>query len=232
VHDPETKDGAARRVVLVDDHGLLSRGLALALEAEGMATQQLTDPDAAARVVADLGGRCLVLLDVQFTGSATTGSDLVGPLVQQGATVVMLTGVDDDALLGDCLARGAAGVIRKSVAFDQLLDGVRRAFDGEPVNPVCEREELLRCARERRAEERRRWEPFERLSAREAEVLSYLTQGFAADAIAEATYVSLATVRTQIQAVLRKLEVRSQLAAVAMARAAGWQGTAAPRRAA
>ena len=44
--------------------------------------------------------------------------------------------------------------------------------------------------------------------------------------IAEQRVVSLATVRSQIRAILRKLEVTSQLAAVAMAHRAGWTGEA------
>ena len=46
--------------------------------------------------------------------------------------------------------------------------------------------------------------------------------GLSADEIADAHFVALSTVRSQIQAILRKLEVRSQLAAVAAAHRAGW----------
>ena len=212
----------ARRVVLIDDHGLLARGLALALEAEGMSTALLTGPEEAVEAVLDDTAPWLALLDLQFAGSEVSGTDLIEPLVERGATVVVLTGVDDDAVLGSCLERGAVGVLRKSVAFDCLLEGVRRAFDGKPVNSLREREDLLGCARARRTREQRRREPFDRLSARERDVLSHLVQGHAADAIAETTFVSVATVRTQIQAILRKLGVTSQLAAVAMAREADW----------
>ena len=46
--------------------------------------------------------------------------------------------------------------------------------------------------------------------------------GRAATEIAEESFVSLSTVRSQIRAVLAKLGVHSQLAAVAMAHQAGW----------
>jgi DNA-binding NarL/FixJ family response regulator len=46
--------------------------------------------------------------------------------------------------------------------------------------------------------------------------------GEPAESIAEHSFVSLATVRSQIRAILQKLDVRSQLAAVALARDAGW----------
>ena len=48
--------------------------------------------------------------------------------------------------------------------------------------------------------------------------------GLSAAEIAEQRVVSLATVRSQIRAILQKLDVTSQLAAVAMAHRAGWTG--------
>ena len=55
------------------------------------------------------------------------------------------------------------------------------------------------------------------LTAGERRVLFYLTEGWAAQDIADELVVSLTTVRSHIRSVLRKLEVRSQLAAVAIA---------------
>ncbi len=55
------------------------------------------------------------------------------------------------------------------------------------------------------------------LTAGERRVLFYLTEGWGAQEIADELVVSLTTVRSHIRSVLRKLGVRSQLAAVAMA---------------
>jgi DNA-binding CsgD family transcriptional regulator len=52
-------------------------------------------------------------------------------------------------------------------------------------------------------------------------VLFYLTGGRSAQEIAEELVISLATVRSHIRSILRKLGVRSQLAAVAMANRRG-----------
>mgnify|MGYP000607291262 CR=1 FL=1 len=74
-----------------------------------------------------------------------------------------------------------------------------------------------------RRHDRVRLDPFRQLTARESEVLYDLMQGRNADAIAEASFVSVTTVRTHIRSILRKLDVSSQLAAVAMATGAGWK---------
>jgi DNA-binding NarL/FixJ family response regulator len=55
------------------------------------------------------------------------------------------------------------------------------------------------------------------LTTSERRVLFYLTEGWAAQDIADQLVVSLTTVRSHIRSVLRKLGVRSQLAAVAIA---------------
>jgi DNA-binding NarL/FixJ family response regulator len=57
-----------------------------------------------------------------------------------------------------------------------------------------------------------------RLSRREREVLELLAEGQRAAAIAARLVVSMPTVRTQIRSILTKLEVSSQLEAVALLR--------------
>ena len=55
-------------------------------------------------------------------------------------------------------------------------------------------------------------------------MLSALLEGTSAAGIATSSFVSEATVRSQIRGVLTKLGVTSQLAAVALARRVGWSG--------
>ena len=64
---------------------------------------------------------------------------------------------------------------------------------------------------------------FATLTPREMEVLDALMCGASADDIAEAQYVAITTVRSQIASLLRKLGVSTQLAAVALANQAGWK---------
>jgi two-component system nitrate/nitrite response regulator NarL len=63
----------------------------------------------------------------------------------------------------------------------------------------------------------------ESLSRREREILGHLMRGATVAEIAANGVVSEATVRTQVKSILIKLEVSSQLAAIAVARRAGWQ---------
>jgi DNA-binding NarL/FixJ family response regulator len=65
---------------------------------------------------------------------------------------------------------------------------------------------------------------FDRLSARERQVLSALMRGETARDISRESFVSLPTVRSQIRSILIKLGVSSQLGAVVLAYRSGWNG--------
>jgi DNA-binding NarL/FixJ family response regulator len=218
--DPSTR---ALRIALIDDHQLLTESLALALQLEGVVTilPDLSDRDAlTSEVVAARPD--LVLLDLDLGGAIGDGSMLVAPLVAAGCRVLVVSASNDQEQVGRAMEIGAAGVLRKDVPFTRLLDAALAAARGEDVMAQGARQRLLdeaRAIRTRRAEDLK---PFQRLSVREAEVLRALALGQAVGAIAVAAYVSEATVRSQVRAVLTKLGVCSQLEAVALAHRHAW----------
>lgn len=80
-----------RRVLIVDDHPLVSIGLQLALRARGWEVETIAGPtgDAVVGLAGSFQPGC-VLLDLNL-GVAGSGRDLVAPLRNAGAAVVMLT---------------------------------------------------------------------------------------------------------------------------------------------
>ena len=210
------------RLLLVDDHRLLVETLQVSLTQAGFAAS-VAPCHSFDEVLAEAAAvrPSLVVLDLDLQG-AGYGYDLIAPLRQLGAQVLMLTGTVDKIELARCLEAGALGIANKADGFGAVLDQIRRAADGETVTPVTVRAQLLAdLAAHRRAAEKRK-APFESLSARERDVLHQIVDGKQAAAIAKDSYVSVATVRTQIRSILLKLEVSSQVAAVALARQGGW----------
>lgn len=210
------------RILIVDDHELLSQGVALALRSLGHEVTVSSESSLAGvvKLASTLLPR-LVLLDLQL-GDLGSGLDVIAPLRATGADVLMLTGVTDEADLGACIEAGAMGVVAKTVAFDDLLESINLAFDGR-AGPPAERERWVAALHDQRAQRGTALEPFRSLTPREEATLALLVEGRAAEAIAEQTFVSLATVRSHIRSILQKLGVNSQLAAVALARRAGWR---------
>ena len=216
-------DGA--RVLLVDDHRLLVETLQVSLSQAGFSVSVAPCGSFAEVLAAAAEVRpTLVVLDLDLQG-AGYGYDLIGPLRELGAQVLVLTGTTDRIDLARCLEAGALGLASKANGFGNVLDQIRRAAEGETVTPITERTQLLADLAAHRRAAQRRHAPFEALSARERDVLRQIVEGKQAAAIAKDSYVSLATVRTQIRSILLKLEVSSQVAAVALARQGGWFDT-------
>ena len=218
---PDGPDGPVR-LLIVDDHELLAGTLAVVLRQRGLEvhTANGPTPDAVVRAARELEP-ALVLLDLDLGPGMGCGLDLVHPLSEVGTRVVMMTGIQDRARLGACVEAGAVGIVSKTAAFDELVDTVERAAHGETVMAEPERTALLDAVAAQRRADAGRVGRFATLSPRERSVLAGLVAGESPEAIARRSYVSLATVRSHIRSILLKLGVRSQLAAVAMARAAG-----------
>lgn len=212
------------RVLVVEDHPLVATGLALALQARGWTVGTVDGPSRAdvLAVARDLAPDC-VLLDLHLGVEIGSGVDLIAPLRELGAPVVMLTGETDPYLLASCVEAGAEGWIGKDAFVDGIVAVVDDVLAGRPLLPAADREALLDDLRVRRESLNRALSPFERLTPRERRVLGRLVEGLSVDEVATVDYVSVATVRSQVRAILQKLGVRSQLAAVAMVNRAGWK---------
>ena len=209
------------RVLLVDDHPIVVDALAMSLKLEGLDVEVSPDLDVPAIVSrAKSNPPDVVLLDLDLGGMDSL--PLVAPLTGLGARVVMVTGERDAVRLGRCLEEGALGIVSKNVQFAKLQEAVLDAVGGRNVMPETDRLALLDAAAHWRREEHARLAPFESLTKRERTVLGHLVAGRSAEEIAQAEFVSLATVRSQIQSTLRKLQVNSQLAAVALAKQHRW----------
>src|SRR5207244_2497116 len=154
---------------------------------------------------------------------------LTSPEAQMAPDGARLLLVDDHLLLVETLQMSLIhpGFTSEANGVRSILDQVERAAAGETVTPVTVRAQLLADLDAHRRAADRRKAPFEALSARERDVLRQIVEGHQAAAIAKASFVSLATVRTQIRSILLKLDVTSQVAAVAMARQGGWFDTVA-----
>jgi two-component system nitrate/nitrite response regulator NarL len=210
-------------VLLVEDHQLLAQSLSFALTAEGFRVDvaPLEDPVSVAKAAGRLRPQ-IVLLDLDLGAAIGDGRDLIGALRDGGARVLVVSGTEDRSRLADCLELGAVGVLSKSVPFERLVQAVLDVAADHSVMTDFERSTLLAQARSARNAQRELAAPFQELTARERQVLAALMEGKSCETIADSWFVSSATVRTQIRAVLTKLEVGSQLAAVSLAFRAGW----------
>jgi len=213
---------SSRSVVIVDDHALLAEVMAAALRAQDYEVHVVPP---SCQVVVDIE-QChpdVVLLDLELGDGLPNGIEVAAQLTHAGVRTVMLTGVQDEVLLGRSLRAGAAGVVPKTVDFESLMNQVQAALDDEPVTPARnERARLLASA-----EDRSHVDGSQQLRAlltdREAVVLDGLVQGLSPQEIAQGSYVAVSTVRSQIKSLRAKMGASSALQAVAMAVEQGWE---------
>jgi DNA-binding NarL/FixJ family response regulator len=209
-------------VLVLDNHELFSTVLMMALRARGLNAHRadMTRIEAVLRQADQLPAG-LALLDLNLgrdeQGQQVNGVQLVRALRARRWSVLVVSDQNDEDRVAAAIAAGAAGVVAKSTSLRNLLLMVLAATAGHPVMTESERQAWLARHRGYRAQRHERARRFERLSARERQVLALMAQGNRATAIAEHFVVSLTTVRTQIRAILVKLEVNSQLEAVALA---------------
>jgi len=218
--DPNT------RVTIVEDHPLLRAGLAGELERSGLGVNQIdvdeiarfNQVDALRKVLEPSANSIVIDLGLPFEHG---GMGLITPLVTCGRRVAVLTAETDRLVLSSCVAAGASVVLSKTEPMETIVDAINRICSGETVRPN-EKAEMYAEYKRLSAEHQARRADFDTLSDREKMVLGGLMKGLGAKELADRDFVSVHTVRSQVKTVLKKLEVRSQLEAVARAHAARW----------
>jgi len=209
-------DAKPIRVLLVDDHQLLTGALAKMMADEpdiqvvGVAGT-VAEAKALARDRLDV-----VLMDYRLPDG--TGAEATRAIKARwpAARVVMLTALNDDETILESIQAGADGYLTKDRAVDEVVDAVRAAHAGETLLPrsvILGIAQRVAAARDR-GSERRQVEP---LTARELEVLRALTEGLSTPEICERLFIAPNTLRTHVQNIMGKLRVYSKLEAVAFA---------------
>ncbi|MFD2092812.1 response regulator transcription factor [Blastococcus deserti] len=211
------------RLLLADPHLAFVEALAPRLSAEpGLrVVGTVTRPEDALRVVRTRPVD-VALLAVDGTGSQFV--DAAGALADERPELALaaLAEADDVGTVARVVRMGFRGWVPKDLdvaALVVVLEGIRRGETHIPPALLTRLlPHLLREQEERRAAER----PFATLTPREREVLRAMCRGATRQEIAEELEVSHNTVRTHLQKILGKLGLHSSLAAVTLARKAGF----------
>jgi DNA-binding NarL/FixJ family response regulator len=133
---------------------------------------------------------------------------------------VGLYGDDRDPVMGAALAAGAVAFIRESAPAERWRSVVK-AMTGDVSVLLPDR--VRRRFEEARADVAA---VHAALTRREREILEALADGLRPAEIAARDFVSVTTVRNQVQSILTKLNVHSRLEAVAIANRLGWRRSA------
>jgi len=205
------------RVVVVDDQPLFSAGISMLIEAQPDMDCVATATDGTEAV--DVVGRLrpdIVLMDVRMPGM--NGLDATRAILSRGDAddaprVIVLTTLRRDDVVVRALENGASGFLTKDSTPDEVLTSIRTVHAGDAVPDLPGILELVRRGPGSTPQQT----SIDALSPREREVFLLVARGLTNSEIAVASYVSEATVKTHIAAILRKLELRSRVQVVVFA---------------
>jgi DNA-binding NarL/FixJ family response regulator/class 3 adenylate cyclase len=194
------------RVLLVDDHAVVRRGLRGFLEllkdfdVVGEAENGREGVAAADRLVPDV-----VLMDLLMPEMG--GLEAIAAIKQAHPEIeiVAVTSFIEEEKVTSALEAGASGYLLKDAEAEEVAQAIRAAYNGEVhLDPAVSR--LL--AQRMRA--RKDAEPVEPLTAREKEVLSQLAKGASNKEIAYELGITERTARTHVSNILGKLGLASR----------------------
>ena len=215
-----TETSRPLRVVVADDQAAVREPLAAVLglsDGIEVVAAAADGNDVLAAVAA--GPVDVVLMDLRMP--VLDGIEATRRLTEEHpevAVVVLTTFADDDSILA-ALSAGARGYLTKNAGRQDIIRAIRAAAAGQSV---LDREVQDRLLATVRAKAKPAGQPLPAdLTPREREVLTLIGQGLPNRAIAEKLFVSEATVKTHINNLFAKADIRDRADAVRRAIAAG-----------
>ena len=200
------------RVLIVDDHEVLSASLALVLDDQpGLKVVGSAGTLAQARRLLATTAPDVVLLDHRLPDGDGVSAIRELRTIRPSVEIVVLTASAADHVLVAAIEAGAAGFVSKTRGLQEVTSAVRAAAAGEAViSPELLARLLPRLHRGGTT-------PRGELTEREREVLSLLADGLPNAAIAATLSVSVHTVRNHIANLSAKLGAHSKLEALSIA---------------
>jgi two-component system response regulator DevR len=189
------------RLILVDDHEIVRRGLRELLELESDLKVVAEAGSLNEAMSPDVGEFDVAVLDVRLPDGS--GVELCRMLREQRPEIacLMLTSFADNEALSASVLAGARGYVLKNVRGDDLVGAIRRVANGEMLLTTDQIERARERLRRQITEEIR----LESLSTQERRILELLSEGLSNREISDAMFLAEKTVKNYVSNLLAKL---------------------------
>lgn len=199
------------RVGLCEDQEVFRLGLRVVLEAHpDMAVVAESTHLTGALAEADRTGTQVVVVRQGLVGEETL--PLLRALCDRGTAVLVLgePGVDAETELVDVLQAGVRGYLPRRSGAQRLVEGVRALARHEAALDTAATDQLVQYLTAPAASPGLGRGVLGTLTERQREVAQLVAQGLSNEEIASRLFLSLATVKSHLTAVMRRVEVRTR----------------------
>src|SRR5215471_15104673 len=208
----------AKRVLIADDHPLYRDALR-AIVPQAMPNAQMSEAGCQKEVIDSVTSDSsfdLIVLDLNLPGA--TGLSCLHHVreIAQLTPIMVVSGIDDPAIMRDVVMAGATGYVPKSAPRQILIDAIRVIMGGGTYLPTAA-VLALRRAQTPAAPLAKIAAPDE-LTLRQKKVLRLLAEGLSNKHIARELQISEITVKAHVSLILKKLGVANRVQAAMEAR--------------
>jgi two-component system response regulator DevR len=208
------------RIALIDDHEMVREGLRAILDTEPDfdVVAESNSADDVVQLV-DLTRPDVVLLDARLPGVSGPAACRLLVASHPEVAVLIVSTYSDDELVDECISAGAKGYLIKDIERFSLKESIRAVHRGEgAVSPTVAGKVLDRLRRTEKSEK----PAAPGLSDGQRVILRLIAEGFSNREIASRVYLSENTVKSHVQEIFRKLDVRNRVEAAILATKEGW----------
>lgn len=200
------------RVLIVDDHTVVRKGLKALLSGEKYGIQVVGEAGDGEDAIqkARLLDPDVILMDLVMPGKS--GLEAIAEIkqMQPRARILVLTSFADDSNVTQAIRAGAYGFLLKDTSPDELVRTIHSVYRDQLILP----QELTYALLGSKSSEGESAAPEENLTPRELDVLQCVAEGMSNKQVAQTLSISTTTVRSHVSSLMRKLglENRTQLA--------------------
>ena len=199
-------DGKKLRILIIDDHPLLRRGVSIMLrrqadfEVVGEGCDGVEAVEMAGLLSADV-----IIMDLDLPKKS--GIQAIAEIVKENpeARILAFSGLDDDDMVLAAIQAGAVGFLAKASDETDIVKAIRDIYHGRTLINPCTLRQLLPNVQ---------MHPesiLNTLTKREREIIEMIANGGTNQHIAEVMLVTNSTVRSHINHIINKLGLKSRI---------------------